>query len=118
MGNLILLLFVIGLALAFFRERNGKSVTSTTKKQVEDDQAARHLRKALSFAEGHLQAITNSKLEHEAWQQRYGAAKANELDQLSGVEFERFLSGLLQAHGYTTELTATSGDFGAGESGL
>ena len=48
-----------------------------------------------------------------AWQRRFGAAQAAELDQLTGVEFEEFLAGLFRAQGYTAKLTPTTGDYGA-----
>lgn len=57
--------------------------------------------------------LRRQRLEHEAWQRAHGHARAEELDRLSGPEFESYLAGLFRAQGYTVELTPVSGDYGA-----
>lgn len=37
----------------------------------------------------------------------------NEIDQMDGIEFEKYLGHLLKAHGYTVKVTKAIGDFGA-----
>jgi len=78
-----------------------------------EDKEARHLRNTLQFAQDQHRVLSKKQREQDAWQQRFGAAQAAELDQLSGVEFEEFLAGLFRALGYTAELTPTTGDYGA-----
>ena len=78
-----------------------------------EDKEARHLRSTLQFAKDQHRVLSRKQREQDAWQQRFGAAKAAELDQLSGLEFEEFLAGLFRAQGYAAELTPTSGDYGA-----
>lgn len=65
-----------------------------------EDKEARHLRNTLQFAKDQHRVLSKKQREQDAWQQRFGAAKAIELDQLSGVEFEEFLAGLFRAQGY------------------
>ena len=79
----------------------------------EEDPQIRHLRHAIQFAKTQHDTLTKKQREQDAWQQAYGHAKASELDQLSGTEFEEFLAGLFRAQGYAAELTAVTGDFGA-----
>lgn len=78
-----------------------------------DEMEARHLRNTLQFAQDQHKILSKKQREQDAWQQRFGAAQAAELDQLSGVEFEAFLAGMFRAQGYVAELTPTSGDYGA-----
>jgi len=78
-----------------------------------ENREAHHLRNALQFAQDQHRVLSKRQREHDAWQQRFETAKAAELDQLSGVEFEEFLAGLFRAQGYAAELTPTSGDYGA-----
>ena len=78
-----------------------------------EDKEARHLRDTLQFVKQQHSVLSKKQREQDAWQRRWGAAKAAELDQLSGVEFEEFLAGLLRAQGYVVELTPNSGDYGA-----
>ena len=78
-----------------------------------EDKEARHLSSTLQFAKDQHRVLSKKQREQDAWQQRFGAAQAAELDQLSGVEFEGYLAGLFRTQGYTAELTPTSGDYGA-----
>lgn len=78
-----------------------------------EDKQARHLRNTLEFAKDQHRVLSRKQREQDVWQQRFGSAKAAELDQLDGVEFEEFLAGLFRAQGYAAELTPTSGDYGA-----
>ncbi|OGT04010.1 MAG: restriction endonuclease [Gallionellales bacterium RBG_16_57_15] len=67
----------------------------------------------MQFAKDQHRVLSKKQREQNAWQQQFGAAKAAELDQLSGVEFEGFLAGLFRAQGYSAEHTPTTGDYGA-----
>lgn len=78
-----------------------------------EDKEARYLRNTLQFAKEQHSVLSRKKREQDSWQRQFGAAKAAELDQLSGVEFEEYLAGLFRAQGYAAELTPTSGDYGA-----
>jgi restriction system protein len=78
-----------------------------------EENSVRHLRNTLQFAKNQHKVLSKKQREQDAWQQRFGAAQAAELDQLSGVEFEEFLAGLFRAQGYTAELTPSTGDYGA-----
>ncbi len=50
----------------------------------------------------------------KAWNRsRLKASRIEEVDRLSGEDFERLLQQLFQRMGYKAELTKTSGDFGA-----
>lgn len=71
------------------------------------------MRNTLQFAKDQHRMLSKKQREQDAWQRQFGAAKAAELDQLTGVEFEEFLAGLFRAQGYAAELTPTSGDYGA-----
>ncbi|MBK8569438.1 MAG: restriction endonuclease [Nitrosomonadales bacterium] len=78
-----------------------------------EDREAQHMRNTLQFAKDQHRMLSKKQREQDAWQRQFGAAKAAELDQLTGVEFEEFLAGLFRAQGYAAELTPTSGDYGA-----
>ena len=67
----------------------------------------------MQFAKTQHKALMQEQNEQAAWQREYGDAKASELDQLSGTEFEEFLAGLFRAQGYAAEFTAVTGDYGA-----
>ena len=71
------------------------------------------MRSTLEFAEAQHDSLSQKQREQDAWQQTYGHAKAGELDQLSGTEFEEFLAGLFRGQGYAVELTPSTGDYGA-----
>src|SRR3989338_2300265 len=119
MKDLLILLFFAGVAWLVWRGFTGKTTSSAHEPQPKSgppskaDRQARHLRNTLEFAKSQHRALSRKQREQDAWQQRFGAAQAAELDQLSGVEFEEFLAGLLRAQGYAAELTPTTGDYGA-----
>jgi restriction system protein len=73
----------------------------------------RDSRNTLQFAKTQREISAKKQREQEAWHQAYGLAKAGELDQLSGTEFEEFLAGLFRTRGYATELTPVTGYDGA-----
>ena len=77
------------------------------------DARTRHLQDSLAFAKTQHRALSKKQREQEYWQQQYGKRQADELNQLSGTEFEDYLAGLFRAHGYHVQLTPTSGDYGA-----
>ncbi len=107
-----LFIFFAILAWLAWRAFAGRSAQSKQPQPKEDAQT-RHLKSALQFAQTQHKALTKQQREQDAWQQAYGHAKAGELGQLSGEEFEEFLSGLYRAQGYAAELTAVTGDYGA-----
>lgn len=78
-----------------------------------EDPQARYLRDTLAFAKQQQKALRHKQNEHDQWNRRYGKQRAAELNQLSGTEFEEYLAGLFQLHGYQVQLTPTSGDYGA-----
>lgn len=122
MKDLFLILFFAGIAWLVWSVFIKKSPPRAPDNELppknsvpssKEDRKARHLRNTLQFAQDQHRVLSKKQNEQDAWQQRFGAAKAAELDQLSGVEFEEFLAGLFRAQGYAAELTPTSGDYGA-----
>lgn len=115
MKDLFLYLFFAGIAWLVWRVFTGKPTSSTSvgEQPSKEDREARHLSNTLQFAKDQHRDLSRKQREQEAWQRRFGAAQAAELDSLSGVEFEEFLAGLFRAQGYAAELTPTSGDYGA-----
>ncbi|MDO8772283.1 MAG: restriction endonuclease [Burkholderiaceae bacterium] len=115
MKNLILILFFAGIAWLVWRAFAKKPTppASPSEPTHKEHPQVRHLRDTLQFAKTQHQILTKKQDEQDAWQQAYGHAKVSELDQLSGVAFEKFLDGLFRAQGYMTEITAATGDYGA-----
>ncbi len=115
MNNLLLILIIVGIAWLVWRAFANKPAPAAepVEPPPQEDRQARHLRNALDFAKTQHKALTKKQREQEAWQQEHGHAKAGELDQLNGPEFEVFLAGLFRAQGYAAELTPTTGDYGA-----
>lgn len=111
----ILIPFFAGIAWLVWRKFTEKPTPSVPASEIpsKEDREALHLSKTLQFAKGQYIVLSKKQREQDVWQQRFGAAQAAELDQLSGVEFEIFLAGLFRAQGYFAELTPTSGDYGA-----
>lgn len=115
MEDLFLILFFAGIAWLAWQAFTWKPTHSAqaSEPQAKEDEEIRHMRNTLEFAKNQHRTLSKKRREQDAWQRRFGAAKAAELDQLDGVEFEEFLAGLYRAQGYTAELTPTSGDYGA-----
>lgn len=121
MKDLFILLFFAGIAWLVWQAFSKNSLPpdrdselpSKNQPPSKEDREAHHLRNTLQFAQDQHRVLSKKQNEQDAWQQQFGAAKATELDQLSGVEFEEFLAGLFRAQGYAAELTPTSGDYGA-----
>lgn len=115
MKDIFIFLFFAGIAWLVWRAFAGKPTPSmpASKPSSKKDKEARHLRNTLEFAKDQHRVLSGKQREQDAWQQRFGAAKAAELDQLDGVEFEEFLAGLFRVQGYAAELTPSSGDYGA-----
>lgn len=115
MNDFFAYLFFAGIAWLVWRAFTGKhaSSTSASEQPAKEDKEARHLRDALQFAKDQHRILSKKQREQDAWQRRFGAAQAVELDQLSGEEFEEFLAGLFRAQDYAVELTPTTGDYGA-----
>lgn len=115
MKELLSIVFFALLAWLAWRFLTGKSASTSQSAEpppIEDAQA-RHLRNALEFAKTQHQSLTKKQREQNAWQRAHGHAKAADLDQLSGTEFEEFLAGLFRSQGYSAELTPSTGDYGA-----
>jgi HJR/Mrr/RecB family endonuclease len=107
---------VVWLVWRMLKKTLAPATTASTQQQKapsKEETEARHLRSTLQFAQDQHKVLSKKQREQDVWQQRFGAAQAAELDQLSGVEFEEFLAGLFRAQGYVAELTPTSGDYGA-----
>ena len=121
MKDLFIFLFFAGIAWLVWRAVTTRSTpleraSEPALKNVpppREDKQARHLRNTLQFAKDQHGVLSKKQREQDAWQRQFGSAKATELDQLTGVEFEEFLAGLFRAQGYAAELTSTSGDYGA-----
>ena len=115
MKDLFSYLFFAGIAWLVWRAFTKKSTprAPVSEQPSKEDKEARHLSNTLQFAKDQHRVLSKKQREQDVWQQRFGAAQAAELDQLSGVEFEEFLAGLFRAQGYAAELTPTSGDYGA-----
>lgn len=121
MKDLFLILFLAGIAWLVWQAVTKKSALSAQSSESppksmppsKEENEARHLRDTLQFAKQQHSVLSKYQREQDAWQRRFGLAKAAELDLLSGVEFEEFLAGLLRAQGYVVELTPNSGDYGA-----
>jgi restriction system protein len=115
MKDLFLFLLFVGIAWLVWRVFLGKPTppAQAAEPLPEEDPQIRHLRNAMQFAKTQHKTLTKMQRAQDAWQQAYGHAKASELDQLSGKEFEEFLAGLFRAQGYAAELTAVTGDYGA-----
>lgn len=96
-----------------YTEKSSRAPFAKKPPPKEEDPETRHLKNALQFAKTQHEALTKKQIEQAAWQQRYGLAKAAELDLLSGKEFEEFLAGLFRGQGYSAELTPITGDYGA-----
>ena len=114
-GLILVLIFAAILWMVWRSFSQGKSTppAQVSAPPLKEDKQARHLRSTLQFAKDQHRVLSKRQNEQVAWQRRFGAAKAAELDQLSGVEFEEFLAGLFRDQGYAAELTPTSGDYGA-----
>lgn len=115
MKDLFLPLFFVGIAWLVWKAYTKKSTSHApaSEPSSKEDKQVCHLRKTLQFAKDQHSVLSKKQREQDAWQQRFGAAKAAKLDKLTGVEFEEFLAGLFRAQGYAAELTPTSGDYGA-----
>lgn len=101
MKDLFLFLFFAGIAWLVWRVFTGKSTPSAPASELppKEDKEVRHLRNTLQFAKDQHRVLSKKQHEQDAWQRRFGVAKAAELDQLGGVEFEEFLAGLFRAQG-------------------
>jgi len=115
MKDLFLILLFAGIAWLVWRAVTHKSTPPPQASELtpKEDPQIRHLRNAMQFAKTQHKTLTKKQREQDAWQQAYGHARASELDELSGTEFEEFLAGLFRAQGYAAELTAVTGDYGA-----
>lgn len=121
MKDLFLFLFFAGIAWLVWRSFTKKPTPpapvneylSKSESPPKEDRQARHLRNTLQFAKDQHRILSKKQREHDDWQRRFGLAKAAELDQLSGVEFEEFLVGLFRVQGYVVEITPVTGDYGA-----
>lgn len=115
MKDIFLILLLVGLIWLIWKAFAGKAapLSANPNSPRKEDPQTRHLRNALQFAQEQHKFLATKQREQVAWQQAYGQAKVNELDQLNGMEFEEFLAGLLRAQGYAVELTAVTGDYGA-----
>lgn len=118
MQDLFIYLIFAGIAWLVWRAFAAKSTPparqgETPSQESKEDKEARYLSNTLQFAKDQHRVLSKKQREQDAWQRRFGAAQAAELDQLSGVEFEEFLAGLFRAQGYAAELTPTTGDYGA-----
>lgn len=115
MKDLFSILFFAGIVwfLWQFFSSKPKSKKVEAEQLPKDNPQARHLRNTMDFALIQHKSLSVKQREQDAWQFQFGAAKATELDALSGVEFEEFLAGLFRVQGYATELTPVTGDYGA-----
>ncbi len=115
MKDLFVILFLAGIAWLVWRAAVSRPTSKTKRNETpsKEDAQVRHLRGALEFAKDQHASLSQKKREQESWQQEHGMKRADELDALTGTEFEEFLVGLFRAQGYLAELTVTTGDYGA-----
>ena len=116
MNDIFLILLLAGLIWLIWKVFADKAATPpavSTPQPSKEESQARHLRSALQFAKEQHEFLAGKQREHAAWQQAYGQAKVDELDQLGGKQFEEYLAGLFRVQGYAAELTPVSGDYGA-----
>ncbi len=115
MKDFFVIVILVGVAWLIWRAVTAKprSTSKRNENLSKEDARVRHVRGALEFAKDQYASLSQKKREQDSWQQEFGMRKANELDALSGAEFEEFLVGLFRAQGYLAELTVTTGDYGA-----
>ena len=115
MKDFVLILLVFGFVWLVWRAFTSKPtpIAQPNEQTPKEDPQVRHMQSALAFAKTQHNALTQKQREQAAWQQEHGHARAHELDQLSGTEFESFLAGLFRADGYEAKLTPPTGDYGA-----
>lgn len=121
MNDLLPLLILAALIWLVWRMfAGGKKVSADSVAQVDvepqperEDPQSRHIRSALFFAKTQHRELAQKAREHAAWERNYGLAQVHELDNLGGVEFEKYLAGLFRKQGYEAELTPSTGDYGA-----
>lgn len=90
-----------------------KNVSNNKERHSTEDSQIRHVRDTLSFAKKQRNDLRQKHKERQDWEHQYGRLKVDELQKLSGIEFEEYLAGLFKNHGYRVEMTALTGDFGA-----
>ncbi|MDD2742987.1 MAG: restriction endonuclease [Rhodocyclaceae bacterium] len=115
MKDIFFILFLVGIGWLAWRIFSSKPTPALppSEPSPKEDAETRHLRDALAFAKTQHKTLSHKQREQDAWQQAHGHARAEELDKLSGTEFEVFLAGLFRADGYAVELTPSTGDYGA-----
>lgn len=113
MKDLFPFLLLAGIAWLVWWAFARKSTPAPGEPAPIEDAQVRHLRNTLEFAKTQHKTLTKKQREQDDWQRAHGHARAGELDQLSGTEFEKFLAGLFRAQGYAAELTPLTGDYGA-----
>lgn len=118
MTDLIIIMIVVGIAWFLWQTATKKTtppshIAKPPAKDDKEDKEARNLRHALHFAKSQHKVLSKKQRELDAWQRKFGEAKAADLDSLIGVEFEEFLAGIFRTQGYAIELTPTTGDYGA-----
>jgi len=115
MNDLVILLLCGGFIWLVWRSFHEKttSIDDISEQPSKKDHEAEHLSNALQFAKVQHRTLKKKKRIQDKWQQQFGASQASDLDQLTGVEFEYFLAGLYRSQGFKTEVTPTTGDYGA-----
>lgn len=119
MNEILLFLIIASLIWLIWRAIGAGSTTqpanaeNPTKTPPKEDPQSRYLRDTLAFAKAQHRELAQKQRAQAAWQHHHGLKQVQELDQLDGVEFEEYFAGLFRSHGYATELTPTTGDYGA-----
>jgi restriction system protein len=99
--------------LKWWGKSDAAPATAQVEQQPKEDPQVRHIRKTMEFAKAQQRSLKLNQWKKEAWERQFANAQVDELDGLSGEEFEGFLEGLFREFGYEVELTAISGDYGA-----
>lgn len=121
-GDFWTVMFVVGAAWAgwkLFLPRENRhavekaDVPAASSIPTQEEKQAKHMRDALSFVKTQHRDLTSEKLRREAWEMKHGLSQVEDLDGLSGIEFEVYLGGIFKKQGFEVEFTPTVADYGA-----
>lgn len=121
-GDFWTLVVVAAIAWAAWKLLLGRSAASSATASEEptvsaspdsEDRQVKHMRDALSFVKAKQTTLSSEKRSREAWEIKHGLSQVEDLDHLTGTEFESYLGGIYKKQGYEVQFTPTVGDYGA-----